>query len=60
MVKRDTKGLRWTEFECPDCSADNPWDDGFGLGDELFCSWCGNRFRVRRGKSEESFRLVTD
>lgn len=38
---------RWTEFECPLCSAHNPWDDGFEPGDELFCSWCGAVLKVR-------------
>ncbi|MEM1025561.1 MAG: hypothetical protein AAGD10_15965 [Myxococcota bacterium] len=60
MGKRDSKGQKWTEFECPECSADNPWGDGFTVGDELFCSWCGGRFRVRRGKGEDDFRLVMD
>ena len=38
---------RWDEFECPECSAHNPWDDGFVPGDELFCSWCGEVWLVR-------------
>lgn len=47
--KRRAKGGKaaWTEFTCPECSAENPWDDGFAAGDEVFCSWCGAVFRVR-------------
>jgi len=33
--------LRFTEFECPDCDAPNPYDDGFGNGDEVLCFYCG-------------------
>lgn len=39
--KKGEPAARWTEFECPECTANNPWDDGFGHGDELFCAWCG-------------------
>ncbi|HJL43183.1 MAG TPA: hypothetical protein RMG48_17890 [Myxococcales bacterium LLY-WYZ-16_1] len=53
--------LQWTEFECPECTAHNPWDDGFTWGDELFCSWCGCRLRVKRVDSEDGrYRLVAE
>lgn len=37
---------KFDEFECPSCSADNPWGDTFGNGDEVLCNWCGQSFRA--------------
>ena len=37
---------RRDEFECPDCNAHNPVDDGFTVGDEITCFYCGSQFRV--------------
>ncbi len=37
---------RFGDFDCPDCSANNPWDDGFGDGDEVRCFYCGQEFRA--------------
>jgi hypothetical protein len=34
---------KFNEFECPTCSANNPFDD-FGHGDEVHCAWCGLGF----------------
>jgi hypothetical protein len=34
---------RFDEFECPTCSAHNPFDD-FGHDDEVNCAWCGMAF----------------
>ena len=34
----------WKEFECPECSAHNPCDDGFKVGDEVLCNYCGLTF----------------
>lgn len=45
------------EWECPDCTAHNPNDNGFTFGDELFCNWCGQVFVVRK-VNEEEFKLV--
>jgi hypothetical protein len=36
---------RFSEFDCPSCSANNPFDE-FGNGDEVRCSWCGLEFRA--------------
>ena len=36
----------WTDFECPECTAENPFDDGFFIGDEVFCYHCQSVFRV--------------
>jgi transcription elongation factor Elf1 len=31
---------KFSEFECPSCSAHNPYDD-FGNNDEVLCGYCG-------------------
>jgi DNA-directed RNA polymerase subunit RPC12/RpoP len=41
------KSRRFREFECSDCDAYNPYDDGFGDGDEIRCHYCGQEFRVQ-------------
>lgn len=52
---------KWTEFECPECSAHNPWEDTFTVGDQLFCSWCGAVLVVKRWPEEPSkYKLVVD
>jgi len=38
------KNRRFTEFECPTCSAHNPLGDAFGNGDDIFCGYCGQSF----------------
>jgi transcription elongation factor Elf1 len=35
---------RFSEFECPTCSAHNPMGDAFGNGDDVFCGYCGQSF----------------
>jgi hypothetical protein len=37
---------RFQDFDCPDCSANNPYDDAFGDGDEIRCYYCGQEFKV--------------
>ena len=37
---------RFSEFDCPACSAHNPFDDGFGNNDEVLCNWCGIEFKA--------------
>jgi transcription elongation factor Elf1 len=36
---------RFSEFECPACSANNPFDE-FGNNDEVLCGWCGLQFQA--------------
>lgn len=43
---------RWREFECPDCNAHNPVDDGFTFGDEVLCCYCGTTFKVKESGSK--------
>ena len=38
---------RFRDFDCPDCDANNPYDDGFGDGDEIRCYYCGQEFRAQ-------------
>ncbi len=40
------RGRRFGDFDCPDCSANNPYDDAFGDGDEVRCYYCGQEFRA--------------
>jgi hypothetical protein len=37
---------RFKDFDCPDCAANNPYDDGFGHGDEVRCYYCGQDFKA--------------
>jgi hypothetical protein len=39
-------GRRFTDFDCPVCSANNPYDDAFGGGDAIRCFYCGQEFEV--------------
>jgi len=41
---RPGKKRRFSEFECPTCSAHNPMGDAFGNGDDVFCGYCGQSF----------------
>ena len=34
------------DFDCPLCNANNPYDDGFTMGEEIRCFYCGAEFRV--------------
>ncbi len=40
------RARRFGDFDCPDCSANNPYDDAFGDGDEVRCYYCGQEFRA--------------
>ena len=40
------KARRFGDFDCPDCNANNPYDDTFGDGDEVRCYYCGQEFRA--------------
>jgi transcription elongation factor Elf1 len=37
---------RFREFDCPECSANNPCDDGFGHGETVLCNYCGEELQV--------------
>ncbi len=37
---------RFQDFDCPDCNANNPYDDSIGDGDEVRCYYCGQEFRA--------------
>ena len=36
---------KFEEFDCPACSANNPFDT-FGNGDDVLCNWCAMEFRA--------------
>jgi len=36
---------KFTEFECPACSANNPCEE-FGNNDEVLCGWCGLSYKA--------------
>jgi hypothetical protein len=38
---------KFDEFDCPDCAANNPWDEKFGDGDEVRCSYCGEEYKAQ-------------
>jgi hypothetical protein len=40
------RARRFNDFDCPDCNANNPYDDSFGDGDEVRCYYCGQDFRA--------------
>ncbi len=48
------RARRFGDFDCPDCNANNPYDDSFGNGDEVRCYYCGQEFRAT---VDESGRL---
>lgn len=35
------------EFDCPICNANNPYGDGFKVGDEIRCFYCGTEYKVK-------------
>lgn len=37
---------RFREYECPECQANNPMDDGLYEGDEVHCFYCGVGFKA--------------
>lgn len=45
-MMQQTAGRRWKEFDCPECSANNPVDDTFGHDDEVTCHYCGSEFKA--------------
>jgi hypothetical protein len=54
------KKQEWDEFECPECTAHNPYGQGFTVGDEVFCNWCGQMFLVKKaGEDETKYKLVS-
>lgn len=44
--EHEARRRRFGDFDCPDCSANNPHDDAFGDGDEVRCYYCGQEFKA--------------
>ena len=38
---------RFDEFDCPTCNANNPYGDGFKVGEEIRCFYCGTEYKVK-------------
>jgi len=49
VAEPEEPATRYKEFDCPECVANNPLDDGFKVGDEVQCMYCGLSFKVRHG-----------
>lgn len=41
--------IKFKEFDCPSCNANNPCDPPFAHGDELLCNYCGSEYQVHVG-----------
>jgi len=41
------KAKKYTDFDCPSCDANNPYDEGFVDGDEVRCFYCGELFTAK-------------
>lgn len=49
--------IRFYEFDCPNCDANNPVNDGFRNDDEVQCLYCGLEYKVKT-VSENRFKLI--
>jgi hypothetical protein len=49
---------RQTEFDCPECNANNPVDDGFVEGEDLRCFYCGAEIKVVVQHGRMKLKLV--
>jgi len=49
--------IKFYEFDCPNCDANNPMSDGFKHDDEVICLYCGLQFRVQTIR-EDRFKLI--
>ena len=47
----------YKEFDCPSCDANNPWDDGFSVGSEIRCHYCGCDYEVHPGSGKQKIKL---
>ena len=57
MSDSEDKVKIFTEFDCPVCDANNPWDEGFKHGDEIRCHYCGADFKVKAYEGSNRFKL---
>lgn len=47
------------EFDCPECDANNPVDEGFSDGDEVRCYYCGLEYKaLMQGSGRLKFREI--
>ncbi|RLB59428.1 MAG: hypothetical protein DRI34_01915 [Deltaproteobacteria bacterium] len=45
--EKKPKDIVFDEFDCPLCNANNPYGDGFKVGEEIRCYYCGAEFKVQ-------------
>jgi hypothetical protein len=57
-AQHEGRTRRFGDFDCPDCNANNPHDDGFGDGEEVRCYYCGQEYRAQVS-DEGRLRLKT-
>ena len=59
FVEKDgvKRNIRYFEFDCPLCDANNPHDEGFRSGEEVMCLYCGVSFRTR-ANAEGDLKLI--
>jgi hypothetical protein len=43
----ESANRKFGDFDCPNCNANNPYDEKFGDGDEVRCFYCGCEFGAR-------------
>jgi len=41
------RDLKFSEFDCPGCNANNPVDPPFGHKAQLMCNYCGMEWEAR-------------
>jgi hypothetical protein len=44
--EKEGRRRAFKDFDCPTCNANNPYDEGFGDGDEVLCYYCGQEYKV--------------
>jgi hypothetical protein len=54
--KPDANAGTYFEFECPECNAHNPHDEGFKAGSEIMCFYCGVELKVSVSDGKLKFK----
>jgi len=56
--KPDSKAGKYFEFDCPECNAHNPYEDGFIVGAEVLCFYCGSNFKAAMSGSRLKMKSI--
>ena len=51
--ERSPGSAKFGEFECPDCTANNPCDPPIEAGDEVVCNYCGASYLAQVSESSK-------